>query len=332
MRLRATVKNGVSRLFWRCGLTTWAQRRPGVVVLLFHKIREQQDSLGLSIPPRVFDGILQTLGEDHQFIPPETVVERAREGSGRLRLAVTFDDGYRDNYEFAYPILRRHAVPATVFLSTDQIDGRRPFWYERMQALADALQTRDESLRAQALRGLGLTPTSDREDLVFALDRRLKELPSEQRDALLDALAARLGHEPSATYSPMLNWDQVREMAAHGIGFGSHSRSHPILSREPMDRVVSELEGSRRIIEDRLGTEVTAFAYPNGRWEDIGASVRQAVRDAGYRQAFSTIPGRNRGAVDPFLIKRLNVTPQMCVRGDGGFNRPLFLAKVTGIL
>ncbi|HEB78305.1 MAG TPA: polysaccharide deacetylase family protein, partial [Methylothermaceae bacterium] len=106
---------------------------------------------------------------------------------------------------------------------------------------------------------------------------------------------------------PMLNWNQIREMHRHGIGFGGHTVSHCHLDQVDEDRAREEIEGCRHTIEDRLGTACDHFAYPYGRFTDATVAL---VRRAGYRLACSTRSGFNHRGRDPFILHRIEV------RGD----------------
>ena len=179
-------------------------------------------------------------------------------------IAVTFDDGYQDNYENAYPILTKYHIPATVFLTTGFI-------------------------------GTGEIPRWDKE--YYKADKAL-----------------------------MLSWEQVREMSDSGISFGSHTLTHPFLTRIPQKQAQREIYLSRNIIEQQIGKPVTTFAYPGGNFD---SETKEIVKDAGYTAAVSTIPGHNTIHDDVHALRR-NVIQLQSV-----FHRlfPLsFLAEITGLL
>ena len=102
-----------------------------------------------------------------------------------------------------------------------------------------------------------------------------------------------------------LDWAQVKEMQAHGVHFGSHTLTHPMLSRVPAEQARREIVDSRRELEDRLGTAVPFFCYPRG---DFDAGVQAMVREAGYRAACSTLPGVNDRRTDRYALRRTYVS------------------------
>lgn len=141
----------------------------------------------------------------------------------------------------------------------------------------------------------------------------LKRVPNRDRLAFLDALPRMLGveipPEPPASSAP-LTWEWAREMAANGIEFGAHTRTHPIVSRlEDAAALRDEIEGSKRRIEVALGRPVRHFCYPNGRPEDISPAAVDCVRRAGFETAVITETGVNLPGADPLLLKRIPADP-----------------------
>jgi peptidoglycan/xylan/chitin deacetylase (PgdA/CDA1 family) len=179
---------------------------------------------------------------------------------------VTFDDGYREVYTQAFPILRRLGLPAAVFLSTGFVSARKRFPHDRLYDLLS--QTFPE------------LPVSR----VVAIAAR--RLPSSRISALVDALASASGEE-----EPCLTWEQCAEMARHGIDFGSHTVSHTPLAREPRARMRRELRDSIEEIEQRLACRARFVAYPNGIYSD---EVIRACEELDVQAAFTTEDRPNR--------------------------------------
>jgi peptidoglycan/xylan/chitin deacetylase (PgdA/CDA1 family) len=215
-------------------------------------------------------------------------------------LAVTVDDGYRDFYQVAYPVFREYGIPATVYLVSDFLDGREWLWLDRVRWMflhsPKIPGTREQRLRA-----------------ALAANEKAKRLPNQDRLAWLRALPGEMGVEPPEAcpeqYAPM-TWEQVREAAAHGIDFGGHTRSHPVLSMlsgEP--ELTAEIAGSKRRIEEQLGKPVEHFCYPNGSLSDFTDAAVKVVRAANFRTATTTVPGLVLPAADAFRLSRLGVDP-----------------------
>jgi len=193
--------------------------------------------------------------------------------------ALTFDDGWRDTHSVAFPLLRKHGVPATVFLATGYVGTRKWFWPERLAFLLAASGRYAEGKVAAAVDGrieeLKGAPADERERVLGEMEKECRArgvvLPEERQT---------------------MTWDEAREMADAGIKFGSHTVNHVILTEAPPEVVERELVESKREIEAELGREVVSFCYPNGNWSP---AVREAVGRAGYRYAVTTQAGVIRG-------------------------------------
>jgi len=257
-------------------------------ILTYHKVSPDTHPFFGPVDPVVFEQQMLFLKECYRVIPLSELVERSQRGDvpGRA-VAITFDDGYRDNYEFAFPILKKYRLPATVFVATGAIGTGEMLWHDRIFdafrfATADA---RDLSLQA-------------------SLDKA-RSLYGEAREQWVQQVEQKL--EPSfppgyAAY--MLSWDQIREMHAAGIEFGSHTITHPILSRIPHDEMLKELRESKQLLTDYLGNAIISFAYPNGKTPDYNDDVKAALKQCGYSYAVTTRPGFNRAFADPFELRR----------------------------
>jgi peptidoglycan/xylan/chitin deacetylase (PgdA/CDA1 family) len=236
---------------------------------------------------------------------------QALEGRGRLpdrAVVVTFDDGHRDNFTHAFPILRETRVPATIFLSTGYMDSRRTFWFDRV---AHQLQVTDRP--DVAIRTLGLEFTlANRESRRRAVDQTLaamKRVPEAVRIAALDELQAAAGVGDGAEGSGALSWSQIAEMRASGlVTFGSHTVTHPILSQLDELQIRAELCQSRSALVDRALGDADILAYPVGGKEAYDERVVRIARECGYRLGISYTPGVSPFPFeDPFRVRRLHV-------------------------
>jgi peptidoglycan/xylan/chitin deacetylase (PgdA/CDA1 family) len=236
----------------------------------------------------------------------DELVERAASGSvPRNAVAITFDDGYRDNYTNAFPILRELALPATVFLVSDALEENRLIWHDRV---FDALHR----ARAPAVvfdgDELPLTNASEKEEALARVLAVLRMSAPAERDESIDALVEELGvASPPGEAWDKLTWDQVREMSAGGLRFGAHTLDHPILSRVSDDEARRQIRGSKQRIESELGAPITDFAYPNGRSVDFHEGTKRILEQEGFRSAVTTVAGANDAASDPFVLRRLGM-------------------------
>lgn len=296
-------------------------RSPRVVVriLNYHRINyphaiEPLDNEVLSAPPELFD---EEVGfcRKHFDVLSFADLRSSLDGSTRLPrrpLIITFDDGYRDNYQHAFPILKSHRVSAMFFLAVGFVGTTQLFWWD---AVARAIKTyKGRQLRCDVggeRLELDTQSQEARLESVKRLLRRLKALPNQARmDAVAKLSQTDSLSGPANAGGEIMNWSEVREMHAAGMEFGSHSMTHPVLSRvEEGDRLRHEVAGSKVALEASLGAPVSVFSYPVGGATAISPTVISEVQKAGYRFAVSYVHGVNRPSseMDPYAMRRLHV-------------------------
>lgn len=346
--LRALAKTAAAETLCRTGAGrlagAWSARRNDALVLGYHQVVEDCDRSGgairaMRISTRMLERQLDSVGRDHRFVSLDELGEHLEAGTPTARplAAVTFDDGYRDFHEHAFPLLKRKGVPAAVFVVTDLLGTSRLQRHDRVYLSLAWLLAQDGGparflrilaglgLPRPALRsvGAGLRPN------VFAAVRALLEtLTSADLERAVAAFDAESG-APEAAHPELrpLTWEMVAEMSRAGITIGSHTRSHALLTHESRDRVREELRTSREMLETRLGTPVRHFAYPDGRFD---AAVVDEVAAAGYRYAYTTC--RHRDPRRPLLT-----VPRRCLwensSGDrsGRFSPAVMQCQVRGV-
>ena len=229
---------------------------------------------------------------------------------------VTFDDGFDDNYHYAFPILRDRGVPGTIFVATDLTGREGSVWYEQVAyALVNGPITLPlpGKLAAQVASGAhpgwgGGAPCARRQLLAAVLDELKNETVEANRAYVAMLNAAYPVRAEHAALSRMLDWQQVAEMANGGIDFGSHGASHALLSRLPPAELVDELVRSRAALESATGQAVRTIAYPVGSRRAFDERVLDAVSACGYVAGFSYLPGIAGASADtPLALPRLHV-------------------------
>lgn len=277
-----------------------------VQILLYHRVNDLQDPYFPGIPSRVFEQQMEFLAEHFRLCSLESALDQLDQNDVPPNLVVvTFDDGYRDNFTQAFPILKKYGVPATIFLTTGAMNDGPCLWFDRV---FEAFRETKE----RALYGYGI-PKRDytlvtQDQKLSALTSVLKFLRSVGEDdkwTWVRILCDRLRVEEKVVCPGlMLRWEDVRLMARNGISFGAHTVHHPILTRVTAQQLREEVVHSKTAIERELGRSVTSFAYPNGAAEDFDESTKQVLREAGYRCAVTTIRGTNDERRDRFELRR----------------------------
>ncbi|MBI1878318.1 MAG: polysaccharide deacetylase family protein [Chloroflexi bacterium] len=238
---------------------------------------------------------------------------------------ITFDDGYRDNLDYALPVLQERGLPAVIFLATNYIGSASPFFWDLI-AYCFHHTSKNEVDLPLAGRQQWRDPSSRAAVMVRWLDS-LKKLPDTEKWAAVEKLPQALDVSVSAdAFANMhLTWDQVRQMVAAGVDMGAHTQSHPILTRVTLEQARDEVAGSKARIEVEINQPVTAFAYPNGQPSDFNPALQTMLQQVGIKAAFTLVPGPTRPTEvrqAPMAIRRIFI----------GYKDTLarFAAKVMG--
>jgi peptidoglycan/xylan/chitin deacetylase (PgdA/CDA1 family) len=310
--------------------------RDSLLVLSYHRIGNAEDDL---FDPGVFSATadefdnqiaylkrrlsLVTLEEALAFIDG-TDKDRTR----RCRVLITFDDGYLDNYEIAYPILRSHGVQGVFFLATGMVGSREIPWWDRIAYLVKTARRRRFSLSYPAKLAIDI----DKNGLPISLNSILKSYkqPDNYDPArfVSDLAEESKGDDPRETTRRFLNWDEAREMSRYGMEIDSHTHSHTVLSRLEPERQREELARSRAFILEKLGAEAKALAYPVGHKSSFSGQTQIIAQEAGYRCAFSHYGGMNiQGKTSAYDVKRTKIANQSRNR----FQLRASICRSTGI-
>lgn len=310
--MRHVVRAGHRADAWR---TLARMRTDRLAILTYHGVSESSADLGvlagLHVPLEDFEAQLGYLAARHPVLPLGDALIRLCGGGALPRgaVAITFDDGYRNNYTAAFPALKRHGLPATIFLSAGLVGTTRMLWHDRV---AHALRNSSRESVHLGDRRWSIGSPEDLRRTFAELTTALKHLPEIEMLEALEALEEQAGFAeppgPAVADCELMDWSEARAMRDSGlVTFGSHTVTHPILSQLTPGRLREELVESRRRIEKELGTPCPILAYPNGKSDDITDDVVRTARDAGYTHALTTEIGRAGAGCDPMRIPRLGV-------------------------
>jgi peptidoglycan/xylan/chitin deacetylase (PgdA/CDA1 family) len=216
---------------------------------------------------------------------------RERRPFARNAIVLTFDDGYADFYELAFPVLKELNLPATLYVPTEFMAGSFWLWPDRIRWAVNHSRASTLEFRApheSAGRVLHIGDSTQREAAWNVLADIALSLPAQDRDTFIatieKALQVDIPDQPSETYQA-LSWQQLAQMHAEGLCIGSHSRTHARLSLESRERQWSEISESKSELESRLRCRIRHFCYPHGRQVDYTPETRSLVEAAGYESA-----------------------------------------------
>jgi peptidoglycan/xylan/chitin deacetylase (PgdA/CDA1 family) len=288
-------------------LASPAGPRSRLSVLIFHRVVDRPDEV---FPGEVdalrFDRICGWIRQWFNVLPLDDAVEKLKQGRLPSRaLAITFDDGYEDNHRVALPILHRHGLTATFFVSTGFLDGGC-MWND---TIIEVVRTAPPGvidlgpLTAGRLGAFGIDDAASRRRAIDDILLHAKYLsPDVRRDFCERVVQLGVGTSPTRL---MMTPDQVRELRMAGMQVGAHTVSHPILARLDEAQARREIASSKSTLEELLGERVTLFAYPNGRpVDDYTARDVHLARECGFAAAFSTVWGAAGSDADIYQLPR----------------------------
>ena len=313
------------------------------VVLMYHRVvteTEKGNCLsqdGIVVTKASFEKQMSFLRNRFNVLSLNDFIDciEGRRAFGYKSCLVTFDDGWKDNYQNAYPLLNEMGIPAVIFITTDFVGTGELFWQEKITELLYRLNgayKNDRNITAGTLqkstdKAIESILRSDRGKLkgeVSAYVSKLKEKKTVEKEDIIRCLNELAGKSENrdSTEESFMNWDEIKVMALNGISFGSHGKSHAILTRLGRSEVEKEALESKTQIEMMLGTPVLSFSYPNG---DYSEEVAEIVQNAGYKVVFSTEGGTHSASDNPYRIKRINIHEDM----TGSI--PMFMARIVGL-
>lgn len=273
-------------------------------ILIFHRVLAVPDPL---FPGEVdikrFDELLAWIADWFNVLPLDEGVDRLKKGCLPARAAaITFDDGYADNWLNAVPVLQKHGLNATFFIATGFLDGGR-MWNDTLIESVRGASVPLIDLSWLALGEISLATVATKQAALALLIPAIKHMPVTQREAAV----ARVAEECRATLPEdlMLSTTQLRALRSCNMGVGAHTVTHPILAKLDATAAYSEMAASREALEALLGERVGLFAYPNGKLgQDYLPEHVAMARSIGFDAALSTNWGASSKASDEFQLQR----------------------------
>jgi len=297
---------------------------PSAAILAYHSVVEDPQLtdyiLGSSRARAHFARHIETLARKFSPVTIDDVAEFARTGkeSGRKlpprAVAVTFDDGFADNYEVALPVLARYSVPATFYIMVDAVENGTLPWYCRIRFAFNTTK-KPEWTYPETGRTYKLTTPEDRRAAMPVAWDRGAALAGEAQRKFVESVEQALDIDPQNAKSKhglMMDWEQVRGLKKAGHTIGGHTLSHPNVAQVGVEEARGEIFGCKQRIEERLGVPVEHFSYPhpalNPHWSSATLGI---TRDAGFKSAVLTTYGSVRAGDDPLAMKRMYTPPDL---------------------
>jgi peptidoglycan/xylan/chitin deacetylase (PgdA/CDA1 family) len=219
---------------------------------------------------------------------------------------ITFDDAYCDFTDYAWPILKRHKLPVTMFVPTAYPDRPdRSLWWDRLHR---AFSVPGDELRSTPIGDLSLRTEEERRQSLRSLRNQLKTMPHKEAMAAVDEICDGLDAGP-ANRESILGWEELRRLASDGLILGAHTRTHPLLTQIPVEEARQEITGSCRDLETQIGDVLPIFCYPDGAYDEAAIGILKEEKCA---LAFTTVHGQNDlNVADPLRLQRTNITKRI---------------------
>ena len=302
--LKSLARTSALSVALSSGMSHWlAHRRPVRRILMLHGVGNAHMTAG------DFHRVMSWLQQRYDIIALDAMIRDilsgtpAPAGAGRSQLAITFDDGLRNQCHIARPVLEQLGIPATIFVCPGLVETGQWMWNHDARARLNRLQPGAFREWAQAVGA----PSQQTEGAIawmktLALPDRLR-VQAQLRDCTAHFVPTQQEHD---AYD-LMDWDEVRACDRGLMAIGSHTMTHPILPTLTVPEIQQELQDSRDVLEHQLSRTVDVFCFPNGSTD---ARVRQIARSI-YRAALTTEEGMVTSTVDPIAIPRIPITSHL---------------------
>ena len=317
--------------------------RNRAVILMYHRVTNSLNSIidyssdGMTVTYKVFEKQMKYLSRNYNVVSLNQLLSYLiREEDMPKRLCViTFDDGWKEVYDYAYPVLKKFRLPATIFLTTNHVEEKNWFWEERLKYLIARIFQSKQDMKLHANNSLiNKLEKCGLQDIVSIKRRELnsyiakiiyrcrKENP-ERLNSIFQELENLIHLSSIIEPRLFLNWREVKEMSQNGISFGAHTQSHCNLTTCSENETSKEVNNSKNILEREIDFTVDTFAYPYGKYD---LAVKSIVKESGFICACSTESGFLDKNSDHFALKRVNI------HNDVSFCRTMFACRILNMM
>lgn len=274
--------SGISKLI----LMILLKIKPAHLIFMYHRVNDGNHNIFSGLDMGIFEKQIKALKRYFRFVTLSDFVGLIRT-LGKPLAVITFDDGYKNTFTNALPILKKSNLPVTVFLTTGAIDNNDIIWTDKLSLLKKTDASSLEKLKTE----LKNMPNSDKEN-------RIKQLES----------CSDIDYKSIPEAEKMLSWDEVKIMAKEpNIEFGAHTVNHPILTKISKEEAEKEIIGSKLKTEAMINRPVNTFCYPDGQKEDFNLTIEQILKENGFTCAVTTIEGKVKYGDNNFTLKRISL-------------------------
>lgn len=274
---------------------------------MYHKVGNNYSEFIPALNSKVFEKQIKLLTKLYDVVSLEDIFSQRIKDRKRAKAVITFDDGYKCIYKYAFPILKKYKIPANVFLTVDAVESNQPIWSDLLSCYIGFTKMNALELSIGENKfHFELTDRNRRLNSLNQIKALLKGLQEAQKLLLLEEIKQKLDVDnPDNGILDMLSWDEIKEMSENNIYFGGHTLTHPILTKITLEKAKHEVLNSKEIIEKMIGRPVTTFAYPNGQSDDFNSDIKKILSESGYKSACTTVFGKNDINTDRYELRRI---------------------------
>jgi len=340
--IKNTIKHPFKVLARRFGHHTRSFQDPQLLILMYHRILPLHDEKsaieepGMIVTPATFKSHLEILSDKFEFTKLSDWIQKRNNGQQlpAFSCAITFDDGWADNYEYAFPALKQLNIPATIFVVSDMMDTNQEFWPERLMQLCTYIASHcPDNWEQPVLEWIAESRTSYCFDKQLPSKEQLSEIihSSKKRkdseihhliDNAITTLSLNLETVTETKSASLLSWQQIHELTSSGlIEVGSHTCNHTRLNSDiSQQEMTQQIVESKNKINQMTAQPVSSFCFPNGDYSDLSLQLVKS----NYLCSVTTQSGWNDSHSDPFLLKRIGI------HEDIANTKTNFLARISG--
>ncbi len=303
------------------------RKKSRIPILVFHKVNPEKDEVWPGLDPALFEKMIVLLKKHYTILPLNRLYSKNRE---ELKNAcfITFDDGYTDYLEFAYPILKKHNVHSTIFILPFDMSNQGHIWTSSIMHFVKkyAFAEIDKFFKAHG-RVIDCSPSLDRFKLNLLITKNLCQLTQSERGPIIQALQNKFKTDEGILEKELLNMDDMKELDTRWVDFASHSLTHPSFKLETNEAFIEhELKDSKEIIESELNVKINMFAFPFNKYNDLALKTVKKYYNLCFTRRGDFVD-LNRLSVDKeylFDLPRFNVhhaTPEEVFLLANGFHK-----------
>ena len=316
----AVMKAAMSGLYHTGAHRLLAPYTQGVgMIFMLHQVRPERENAFapnriLEVTPEFLDAVLDQVEEAGlDIVSLDEAARRLREGDDRRFVCFTFDDGYRDNREYAYPLFKRRSLPLTLYVPTDYPDGRGELWWLALEEIVE----RADEIELCRNGNLWRLPVATVQDKAKSFDQIywwLRGLDEATQRQVVRALCDRYEIDMARSCRELImDWDELRELASDPlVTIGAHTKGHYAVAKLSVEKAIDEMSGSADRIEQELGTRPAHFSFPYGDAASAGPRDFALARELGFKTATTT----RKGVLFPAHRKHLTALPRVSLNGD----------------